>query len=67
MAMPVPSADFYLKLLSDRNPNVRKKAAQLLGQIGDKSCLFRLIDALKQEKNADVLEAIRGAIAKLES
>ncbi len=44
--------EFYLNLLSDTNPNVRKKAAQSLGQLGDKSCLFRLKDALKHETDA---------------
>lgn len=65
--MPSPRATFYLNLLTDPNPNVRKKAAQALGQIGDQSCVFPLKDTLAQEQDADVREAIQEAIAKLES
>ena len=36
--MPSPRATFYLNLMKDPNPNVRQKAAQAIGKIGDKSC-----------------------------
>jgi len=65
--MPSPRATFYINLLTDPNPNVRKKAAQAIGQIGDTSCLFRLQEALEREQETHVQEAIREAIAKLES
>lgn len=65
--MPSLRAQFYLNLMTDLNPNVRKKAAHALGQIGDQTCLFRLQAALAREQDADVREAIREAIAKLES
>jgi len=63
--MPSPRATFYLNLLSDPNPNVRQKAAQAIGQIGDQSCLLRLKEALASEQDADVQKAIQEAIAKL--
>ncbi len=66
--------EFYINLLSDTNPNVRKKAAQSLGQLGDTSCLFLLNDALKLEtdacaelRSADLLASIQEAIAKLQA
>lgn len=65
--MPSPRATFYINLLKDPNPNVRKKAAHAIGQIGDTSCLFRLQGALVREQDTDVLSAIQEAIAKLES
>lgn len=67
LRMPSPRATFYLNLLTDLNPNVRQKAAQAIGQIGDQTCLIRLKEALGREEEADVLSAIREAIAKLES
>ena len=65
--MPSPRATFYLNLLTDPNPHVRKKAAHAIGQIGDKTCLFRLKDTLAQEPDADIQKAIQEAIAKLEA
>lgn len=65
--MPSPRATFYLNLLTDPNPNIRQKAAQALGQIGDQTCLFRLQEALAQEPDPIVVEAIQEAIATLEA
>ncbi len=65
--MPSLRAQFYLNLMKDPNPNVRKKAAHALGRIGDQTCLLRLQAALEREQEADVLKTIQEAIAKLES
>ena len=65
--MPSVRAEFYIKLLTDPNPNVRQKAAYALGQIGDQTCLFRLQEALTREQDADVQKVIQEARAKLEA
>jgi len=67
LLLPSPRALFYIKLLKDPNPNVRKKSAQAIGQIGDKSCLLRLKSALASEQDAEVQKAIQEVIAKLKS
>ena len=64
--MPSVRAEFYIKLLKDPNPNVRKKAAQAIGQIGDKAALFRLKAVLKTESDAEVKATIEQAIAAIE-
>ena len=58
--------EFYLKLLEDKNPNVRKKASQSLGKIGDTSSLPRLKAQLEREQAAGVRKAIEQAIAAIE-
>jgi HEAT repeat protein len=66
IAMPSPRATFYINLLTDPNPNVRKKAVQAIGQIGDKAALFRLKAVLKTKSDAEVKAAIEQAIAAIE-
>jgi len=65
VATPKGRPQFYLDLLSDKNPNVRKKAAQSLGQIGEKSILPRLETQLKLERNTGVQKTIREAISQI--
>ena len=62
VASPSEQCEFYLKMLSDRNPTIRKKAAQTLGKIGEKSCLVQLKVQLEQEEDAGVRQAIEKAI-----
>lgn len=49
VATPSQRAVFYLNLLSDPNPGVRRKAAEALGKIGDKGSLVELKAQLEQE------------------
>ena len=63
----IPQTQFFLNLFSKRDSHVRKKAAQILGRLGDKSCLTRLSEQLEQEREPNVQKAIQQAIAKLES
>ena len=65
VASPSERCEFYLKMLSDKNPTIRKKAAQTLGKIGEKSCLSQLKVQLEQEQDANVWETIEKAIAAI--
>ena len=65
VAPPAQRAEFYLNLLSDRNSNVRKKAAEALGKVGDASILPRLEVQLKLEADAGVQAAIAEEVEKL--
>lgn len=65
IATPSQRSEFYLDLLSDKNPNVRKKAAESVGKVGDASILARLEMQLKWEAEQAVRQAIEDAIAKI--
>jgi HEAT repeat protein len=65
VATPKGRSQFYLDLLCDKNPNVRKKAAQSLGQIGEQAILPRLETQLKLERNTGVQQAICEAISQI--
>ena len=67
VATPSQRAELHLNLLSDKNPNVRKKAAESLGKIGDKAWLLRLKAALRTEADAAARKAIKDAIAGIEA
>ena len=56
IALPTAQSLFYYNLLSDKNPNVRKKAAETLGKLGDKTCLPRLKEVLYKTKKVNVIE-----------
>lgn len=62
VASPSERCEFYLKMLSDKNPTIRKKAVQTLGKIGEKSCLLQLKVQLEQEEDEGVRQAIEKTV-----
>ena len=57
--------EFYLQKLSDANPNVRKRVAELLGTSRKPSALSRLRSVLPNEENPDAQIAMQQAIESL--
>lgn len=59
--------DALKKLLSDKNPEVRKRAALAAGRIGDEKAVEPLINLLKNEKDAEVRAMAVFALGETES